>query len=222
MRLRFKAHIVSFLLGCSGAAFSQVSWADLKTADCNNSETFVEKTICSNPKLTALDNDLSVQVEAAFQVNKVPQKLLEFSHDEWLMRRNKCKNTACIEDAYQSRLDDIKQYNATNQSFVKYYLRKDLDNLDSNALAILEVHKLDEKRIRIIAKTYLIDKTDNKSQVIAFSGYSNQAKRMLVKDLDSKCHLKIRMSKQQLEVRQASNSCGNKQLRFSGHYDQQL
>jgi len=92
---------------------------------------------------------------------------------------------------------------------------------NSSLLSVMEIQKLDEKRIRIIIKSYHVDTEQQKSYLTSFSGYTKQAKRIRVKDLDTQCQLKISTTKQQLEVRQLSTTCGNKHVRFSGFYQLQ-
>lgn len=220
MQFRFNTQLISTMIVFSSVCFSQGSWADINTIDCKNTTTFVEKTICNTGKLEALNKELDIQLEAASTSSKVPASLLEFGQQDWLIRRNKCKNTDCIESALQSRLDEIKQYNVLNPAFIQYYIRQEQPD-NNKLLAVLEVQKLDEKRIRMIIKSYHIDSSHNKSYTTSFSAYGNQAKRLRIKDLDTKCLLRINSSKQQLEIRQASTTCGNKFVRFSGVYQLQ-
>lgn len=220
MQFRFNTHLAFTMLVISGICFSQSSRAEITPIDCKNSTTFVEKTICSNPTLESLHKELDIQLEAAATSSKVPPVLLEFSHQDWLIRRNKCKNTECIEKALQNRLDEIKQYNVMNPSFIQYYIRQQQPTNDK-LLSVMEIQKLDEKRIRIIIKSYNVDTTQNKTYLTAFSGYTKQAKRIRVKDLDTQCQIRVNTVKNQLEVRQASSTCGNKYVRFSGLYQLQ-
>lgn len=220
MQLRLNTHLAFTMLVVSGIYFSQSSHAEITPLDCKNSTTFVEKTICNNPALDNLHKELDIQLEAAATSSKVPSVLLEFSHQDWLIRRNKCKNTECIEKALQSRLDEIKQYNVMNPSFIQYYIRQQQPT-NNKLLSVMEIQKLDEKRIRIIIKSYNVDTAQNKTYLTAFSGYTKQAKRIRVKDLDTQCQLKVSANKQLLEVRQASTTCGNKHVRFSGFYQLQ-
>ena len=222
MQFRFNSQLISTMIVLSGACFSQYGWADIQPVDCKNTTTFVEKTICNTSKLEDLNKELDIQLEAAASSSKVPASLLEFGHQDWLIRRNKCRNTECIESALQSRLDEIKQYNVLNPSFIQYYIRQEQPE-NTKLLSVLEVQKLDEKRIRIIIKSYHVDSSSNKSYTSNFSAYASQGntKRLRLKDLDTKCQLRINSSKQQLEVRQASTTCGNKSVRFSGFYQLQ-
>ncbi len=220
MQFRLNTHLMSTALVLSSICFSQSSWAEITPIDCKSTSTFVEKTICNNPTLENLHKELDIQLEAATTSSKVPATLLEFSQQDWLIRRNRCKNTECIEKSLQNRLDEIKQYNVVNPSFIQYYIRQQ-QPANNKLLSVMEIQKLDEKRIRIIIKSYHVDAEQNKTHLSAFSGYTKQAKRIRVKDLDTQCQLKVNNSKQQLEVRQASSTCGNKYVRFSGFYQLQ-
>lgn len=219
MQFRFNTHLMSTLIMFSGMCFSHAGWAEITPVDCKNTALFVEKTICNNSKLEDLNKELEIQLEAATS-SKVPASLLEFSHQNWLTQRNKCKNTDCIDKALQARLDEIKQYNVINPAFVQYYIRQE-QPANSSMLSVMEVQKLDEKRIRIIIKSYHVDAEQQKSYLTNFSGYTKQAKRIRVKDLDTQCQLKISTIRQKLEVRQLSTTCGNKHVRFSGFYQLQ-
>lgn len=220
MQFRFNTHLMSTVIVLSSLCFSQSSRADIQPVDCKNPLSFVEKTICNNSKLEEMSKQLDIQLEAAATSSKVPASLLEFGHQDWLIRRSKCKNTDCIESSLQNRLDEIKQYNVMNPAFIQYYIRQEKPD-NTKLLSVLEVQKLDEKRIRIIIKSYHVDNDSKKTYLTSFSAYGNQAKRLHIRDLDSKCQLKISGSKPQLQVRQASPSCGNKYVRFSGVYQLQ-
>lgn len=197
-----------------------VAYAQILPLDCENAKNFVEKTSCSNPKLSELDSKLIAELEQAAQETKVPAQMLELTQQSWTKARNQCKNTACIEQAYQKRLLEIKNLNMTDQEFVHYFIRMKNKQPDPN-LALLQLQTLDEKRVRVLAQTFWSSKDNKYHQTTDFSGYANQGKRISVKDLDTGCILKLSQHKKQWRVTQASPLCGNKNLRFSGLYQPQ-
>lgn len=201
-------------------AFLPLAFAQILPLDCENAKNFVEKTTCSNPKLTELDSQLFDELEQAAQETKVPLQLLELTQQSWMKARNLCKNTACIEQAYQKRLLEIKNLNTTDQEFVRYFIRTKDKKPDTN-LALLQLQALDEKRLRVLAQTFWTSNDNRHSQTTDFSGYANQAKKITVKDLDTGCILKLSQHKEQWKVWQASPLCGNRNLRFSGLYELQ-
>lgn len=203
-----------------GLGFCQSAVAQFEALKCNAATKFVEKTTCSNPKLIALDTELYAQIEHAQQVTKVPVTVLELSQLNWITQRNQCKDTACIETRYKARLMEIKNLNALNQDFVQYLVRVKNDKPDTQ-LALLQLQNLDEKRVRVVAQSFWNSSDNQHGQAVNFSGYANQGKKITVRDLDTKCVLKLKQHKAMWEVRQASPMCGNKQVRFSGFYQAQ-
>jgi uncharacterized protein len=216
-----------WLIPLAGLLLFSNSYAENSALDCDNPEIFVEKNICSNPKLSKMETDLQQELSTALEVSKVPEKLLNITQQAWQANRNTCKETACIEESYKRRIAEIKHYNVTDQTFIQHYLRVIDGKADTN-LAVLEIHKLNEKRIRIIAHSLSPAHKKLKKPMIGFSGYANQAKHILVKDLDTQCKLKVRTLSNQkaeskkIDVRQLSPHCGNRYLRFSGQYEQLL
>lgn len=194
-----------------------LAFAQILPLDCENARNFVEKTTCSHPRLTELDSKLFAELEQAAQQTRVPVQILELTQQSWIKARNQCKNTACIEQAYQKRLQEIKNLNTTDQEFVQYFIRIK-DQQPDPSLAWLQLQTLEGKRIRVLAQTFWSSKDNKYNQATDFSGYANQAKKITVKDLDSGCILKLSQHQQQWRVWQASPLCGNRNLRFSGLY----
>lgn len=219
---KFNFKSLSFL--ASGILFSlgycQSSFAQFEPLNCAEVTKFVEKTICSNPKLNRFEGEISTQLDHAEQVTKVPLSVLELSQQNWIKQRNQCKNTACIEASYKIRLTEVKSLNAMNQDFVQYFVRIKQEQPDEQ-LSLMQLQNLDEKRVRVVAQTFWNSSDNQQGQVLNFSGYADQGKTIVVRDLDTKCILKLRQRKAEWEVRQASPMCGNKHLRFSGFYQSQ-
>ena len=76
--------------------------------DCKKAGTEMEKTICSDSKLSQLDEKLAAAYREALE--KAPQKgeSLREGQRQWLRERNECADTHCIKDAYKLRLADLK------------------------------------------------------------------------------------------------------------------
>ena len=203
-----------------GVGFCQTTLAQFEPLNCEDAVKFVEKTICTNPKLSSLNSELEAQIDHAELVTKVPLQVLILSQRNWIKQRNQCKNTACIETSYKTRLTEIKSLNALNQDFVQYLVRVKKQQPDQE-LSLLQLQNLDEKRVRVVAQTFWNSSDNQQGQVLNFSGYANQGEKITVRDLDTQCVLKLKQRKDQWEVRQVSPMCGNKHLRFSGFYQTQ-
>ncbi|RYZ84601.1 MAG: hypothetical protein EOO68_31370, partial [Moraxellaceae bacterium] len=138
--------VLKYQLGLGGlliaVAATQLSHAQIEALDCEQAGNFVEKTICSNPKLIDMDRSLFQEIERATQEPKIPAQLLELTQQNWIKQRNQCKNTACIETAYQQRIQESKNLNAMNQEFVHYFIRSKNNKPDAQ-LALLQLQFLD-------------------------------------------------------------------------------
>lgn len=212
-----------------GVGCCQTALAQFEPLNCEDATKFVEKTICTNPKLSSLNSELETQLDHAELVTKVSIPVLTLSQKNWIKQRNQCKNTACIETGYKTRLMELKNLNALNQDFVQYLVRVKQQQPDQE-FSLLQLQNLDEKRLRVVAQTFWNSSDNQQGQVLNFSGYANQGKKITVRDLDTQCVLTLKLHQNkkqnqhhqgQWEVRQASPMCGNKHLRFSGFYEVQ-
>lgn len=223
MRMASKAQtaIICFTSSFLTAGLTTVTHAATFTAiDCDQAANRVERTICADKKLTQLDKQVAQQITAAADVSKVPQKILEATQQQWVNTRDQCQQNSCIEDSYQSRLTELKRYNLTDQHFVRHFIRVQADGSPTTALSVMEVHKLDEKRVRVIINSFApINQTSYKVNHAAFSAYASQAKHIRIKDLDSQCLLNVhQIDDSNIKVKQKSTRCGAPHIRFSGHY----
>ena len=71
-----------------------------------------EQTVCRNGELSYLDRQLDVTFRALFnRLNRTQQQLLKDQEAVWLRQRAACLNSdACIRDAYQSRLAQLRSW----------------------------------------------------------------------------------------------------------------
>jgi uncharacterized protein YecT (DUF1311 family) len=78
------------------------------TSDCSKVSTGIEKSICGDTKLTALDYTLSSNYELIKSAATDAQNIqLTIDQEEWLKQRNACRNNECIVSAYLSRIDEM-------------------------------------------------------------------------------------------------------------------
>ena len=105
--------------------------------DCAKATTKVEKMICADPELSALDENLSKAFKEAMSAtnDKEQPKKEQFA---WMRERDKCKSTECIKQKYQEKLvsfantkyiKQLKIDNNANLYYVDYHvLIPDLQN----------------------------------------------------------------------------------------------
>jgi uncharacterized protein len=78
-------------------------WARAATFDCDKASTFVEKVICSDTRLTNLDDQLGRQYKDALAASS-NNGALKAEQKAWLSSRNQCKDSDCIMKAYNDRI----------------------------------------------------------------------------------------------------------------------
>lgn len=93
--------------------------------DCAKAQSNVEKIICADTELSALDENLSKAFKEAMSAtdDKAQLKKEQFV---WIKERNKCKADECVKQKYQSRLiffenaKYIKQFKIDNNASLYY------------------------------------------------------------------------------------------------------
>lgn len=77
--------------------------------DCKKSSNFVEKTICNDASLGALDDALSTNYRyvSAANIGESGRKNLKANQRAWLSTRSKCVENACLVASYKKRIDEI-------------------------------------------------------------------------------------------------------------------
>jgi uncharacterized protein len=75
--------------------------------DCGKATSKVEKLICANSKLSNLDDELANSYRATITASVGDEKDLQKKQRYWLLIRNACATVKCIEQAYQTRLNDL-------------------------------------------------------------------------------------------------------------------
>jgi uncharacterized protein len=97
--------LVMLLLAVSGSS-SAASF------DCNKASTFVEKAICSDRTLSALDDALSENYKdmLASNIGEGARKDLRATQRIWIADRNKCTTRSCVEALYRQRVDAVCDY----------------------------------------------------------------------------------------------------------------
>ena len=77
--------------------------------DCAKAKTKIEKQICSNTKLSELDDKLTALYNKVLAQSPVPEDTKE-QQREWVKgSRNVCKDAAGLERAYGSRISDLEK-----------------------------------------------------------------------------------------------------------------
>mgnify|MGYP006951080308 CR=1 FL=1 len=144
--------------------------------DCAKASTLVEKTICSTPKLSALDD----QLNANFKSLK-DRRIFQLLASQWLQtERNPCMTSECIEAAYSRQIrlmSPATPYIATAETSLRPEVENQTYKLDTqsdwNRLNLAQIPGVNgEESVRQIVAAEV---KDGVLHVIAFIGdYSGE------------------------------------------------
>jgi uncharacterized protein len=77
--------------------------------NCNNINSYSDKTICNDKELLELDSAVSKAYESMFhsEIGECAREVLKHENDQWISERKKCQNKQCIIDSYKNRYSEI-------------------------------------------------------------------------------------------------------------------
>jgi uncharacterized protein YecT (DUF1311 family) len=74
--------------------------------DCTKASSTTEKLICNNEFISKLDEQLASSYKQAME-KSIDKDVLKKSQAAWLKQQRACKDAACLEIAYQARINDL-------------------------------------------------------------------------------------------------------------------
>ena len=89
------------------------AWA--ATFDCNKASTFVEKAICSDSRLTSIDDQLGRLYKDALAASS-NSSALKAEQRAWLSSRDQCKDSDCVIKAYEARISSLSAMSSPDKS----------------------------------------------------------------------------------------------------------
>ena len=192
--------------------------------DCKKATTLVEQAICSNQKLSNLDQQLATMYKKAL-ANSPNQEALRERQREWLnLERNSCQEIACIKDAYLSRLTELRDstMSMTKQSISGEYQRYYRGKPDKDA-ATLTIRELSDDRVKIKGNAIWIgnEETGNVHDGEIEGIFVRQGNKVDYQDSESKeegCRLTITFAENTLTVTDDNLQCGGLNVTFDGVY----
>lgn len=82
--------------------------------DCVKAKTKIDKIICTDDVISKLDDELNSVYRLSLQ-NKNQAALIVQAQKQWLKKRNRCQDSACIKSMYLSRINEFKSPSGTGK-----------------------------------------------------------------------------------------------------------
>ena len=77
--------------------------------DCAKAGAPVERLVCKSAALGTLDEELAAAYKAAFEASADKDPLVT-DQSRWLRLRDRCRNEACVQEAYRNRLGVLRAW----------------------------------------------------------------------------------------------------------------
>ena len=190
--------------------------------NCDLAKSNVEKMICDSPTLSLQDENMGSLYSSLIKIysNAIPIRIWQKS---WLIGRNDCKDSKCLEDAYIKRIAILKSALAADAATKKWtgyysrYINKSKDTDSSNILLVA----LDNSKVFVEGHSIWVGnvKTGNVNlgEIIGIGNLKGSVVTESVKDEFCSSRL-ILTANNSLLVDGEQSGCGGMNVTFKGEY----
>ncbi len=189
--------------------------------DCKKAQSFQEKTICSDPQLSALDEQLNTSYKDAIKRSDA-KKILVLWQREWLKYSDiaNCKDAKCLIKEFSSRittLDSVATKNTSAAQWNGHYSRFFQGNEDDDT-ATINLIGLNGDQIYISGMAIWRGPNADKGQINdgQIEGIGKLKSGKAYFDFDG-CNAKVALNNNELLVEDESG-CGGLNVTFIGDY----
>ncbi len=187
--------------------------------DCQKASTFVEKAVCQDPVLSALDEKLSSAFDFALSNSSNP-KALKKQEMNWLKtKRNTCQNNACLEKVYSQRIVELSQTDSSNVGISGQYERYDENGRPDSQAASVTVFSLGKGKVKIVGSaTWVGDVSTGNVHTGSIEGTFVLRGDQLNYQDENGCQFILLFGKNALTINNDNNQCGGANVSFNGYY----
>lgn len=187
--------------------------------DCQKASTFVEKAVCQDAVLSALDEKLSAAFNVAMSNSSNPQALKK-QETNWLKtKRDKCQNNACLEKVYSQRIVELSQTGSSNTGIGGEYERYDANGRPDSQAASMTVFSLGKGKVKIVgSSTWVGDVNSGNVHTGEVEGtFAVRGDQINYQD-ENGCRFILLFGKNALTINNDNNQCGGANVSFDGYY----
>lgn len=187
--------------------------------DCQKASTFVEKAVCQDPVLSALDEKLSSAFDFAMSNSSNP-KALKKQEMNWLKtKRNVCQDNACLEKVYSQRIVELSHTGSSNAGISGQYERYDENGKPDFHTASVTVFSLGKDKVKIVGSaTWVGDVSTGNVHTGGIEGTFVLRGDQLNYQDENGCQFILLFGKNALTINNDNNQCGGANVSFNGYY----
>lgn len=190
--------------------------------NCSKATTSVEKTLCADPRLSKLDDELTANYHAAMG-KTIDASALRASQRSWLkQRRDACTTRDCLIGVYRDRLQQLERIVAGRASAADLdgtYIRWLQGEPDANS-AQIKLRPLGGGEVFATGDATWTDNTSGMARTGSFEGtVAVDGEPILYSDGNADgCRMTIRVDNDFLSVDDDNGRCGGLNVTFDGKY----
>jgi uncharacterized protein len=196
--------------------------ASAASFDCEKSQSVMERLICSNQKLSKLDEELNLSYKRALMKVRDKQFLRNWQK-EWLASFNVtgCENSSCLIDSFTAHLDILNSLapassaiSIRNGNYIRYWKGKVDDS------ASIKVIGLEDNRVFLTGHAFWIGNAElGQVHIGEILGIGTVKGNRVFFD-DGLCKVEMNFGSSALVVKNESG-CGGLNVTFNGEYRMQ-
>ena len=200
-------------------AFSVSSHA--ASFDCQKAASFVEKAVCQDALLSALDEKLSAAFDKAISQSSNPNALKKQEMNWLKTKRGRCQDNACLEKVYSQRIVELSQAGSgtSNAGIGGEYERYDANGKPDLQAASITVFALGKGKVKIVgSSTWVGDVNSGNVHVGDVEGsFSLRGNQINYQDQGG-CRFILLFGANALTINNDNNQCGGANVSFNGYY----
>ncbi|MBP8099538.1 MAG: hypothetical protein KAY26_03655 [Acinetobacter sp.] len=203
--------IVSALFICTAA--TSISHAKALQCDDTDAPQFFKK-LCTD-SFSDLRTEFNEHFHTTYLVTDAPIRLIDDTQTLWTQRVQQCKNSNCLKQQMNFRIEELNFYTSMNQSLTQHYLKFEHGKI-SKQPAHIKIHQLTKDRIKIEGTAYRDPNNRAESQSIPLLAYTTNENKSEILDNENDCKYILNFQKSILIIdsKTQSKNCD----RFKGIY----
>jgi uncharacterized protein len=196
--------------------------ANAASFNCAKAATTTEKTICSDPELSKLDDVLSGAYREALGKGTDKASVKDWQKAWLYFTRDMCSDAACLKKAYTTHIDELREHAqvASAGSSISGIYQRFQQGAVSKHRAFINVYELRNNRVRVVGSaTWVGNVTGNVNSGEINGVFALEQNKVHYVDPEGDgCRLNITLGKAVLTVTDDNSMCGGLNVSFNGNY----